>query len=71
MTVTEHDLALLTIEEAAAVADVAPGTVRSWISRYGLETVTALDGRTLISERALLDCEYERRHAGRGRRRAS
>lgn len=69
--IDQSHIGLLTIPEAAEVAGVAPGTVRSWASRYGLPTVTSIEGRTLVSERALLDCEHARRAETRGRRRAS
>lgn len=65
------DIGLLTIAEAADVAGVAPSTMRCWITRYDLPTVKGVDGLVLISERAVLDCERVRRHARRGRRRAS
>jgi hypothetical protein len=65
----EHDLALLTIDEAAAVAEVAPGTIRAWITRYALPVIRTRDGRTLISEAAVIECEHARRTAGVGRKR--
>jgi len=67
---TEHDIGLLTVDEAADVAGVRPGTIRSWISRHDLPTVRNWSGRVLISELAVLDCEMARRQATRGRRRA-
>lgn len=64
-------IGLLTFDEAAEIAGVRPGTIRQWVARYSLPTVTGVDGRTLISERAVLDCERDRRRETRGRRRAS
>lgn len=67
--IDEHAIGLLTIPEAAEVAGVAASTLRCWIHRYGIPTVKSLGGVTLVPERAVLDCERVRRHAGRGRRR--
>lgn len=65
--IDQTHIGLLTIAEAAEVAEVAPGTIRSWISRHGLPKVTGLGGQVLVSEKAVLDCERDRRNAGRGR----
>lgn len=65
--IDQSHIGLLTIAEAAQVAEVAPGTIRSWIHRHGLPTVTGIGGLTLVSEKAVLDCERDRRRAGRGR----
>ncbi len=70
-TIDRSAIALLTIPEAAHVAGVAPSTLRCWISRYGIPTLAGPDGRTLVAERDVLDCERVRRHAGRGRRRTA
>lgn len=69
--IDQSHIGLLTITEAAEVAGVAPATIRQWVRRYSLPTVTGLDGRTLVSERAVLDCEHDRRVETRGRKRAS
>lgn len=65
--IDQSHIGLLTIAEAAQVAEVRPGTIRSWISRHGLPTVTGIGGLVLVSEKAVLDCERDRRNAGRGR----
>jgi hypothetical protein len=68
--IDQSAIALLTIPEAAEVAEVAPSTMRCWITRYGIPTVN-LDGLVLVTERDVLECERVRRHAGRGRRRTA
>ena len=60
------DLGLLTVREAAALARVEPATIRTWIHRYQLPTTTVL-GEVMVTEKALLDCERDRRRARRGR----
>jgi excisionase family DNA binding protein len=67
----EHDLALLTVDEAAEVAEVAPGTIRAWIHRYRLATTRTFDGRVLVSEAAVIECEHARRSSGVGRPRGN
>jgi phage baseplate assembly protein gpV len=63
---SQGDGALLTYAEAAAVAHVEPGTVRQWVSRGALPVVV-LDGRRLVPEAPLLECERARRRSGRRR----
>lgn len=65
----ERDLALVTVAEAAAVAEVSQATIRKWAARYRLPCVLDDRGRMLLSEQAVIDCERARRHDGRGRRR--
>lgn len=67
--IDESHIGLLTIPEAAELAGVAPSTMRCWIHRYGIPNVKSVQGLVLVSERAVLDCERVRRHAGRGRKR--
>lgn len=69
--IDEHAIGLLTVAEAADVAGVAQGTIRSWIHRYGLPTTRSPEGLVLVAERDLLDCELGRRRAGRGRKRTA
>ena len=69
--ITDNDIGLMTIAEAAEVAGVRASTVRSWISRYRLPTVPSMAGGVLVSERAVLDCEQARRRQPRGRRRVA
>ncbi len=65
--VTPQDGALLTTVEAARMTGVTASTVRDWISRYGLRVVEQ-DGRRLLLEREVLDCERARRRSGRRRK---
>ena len=58
---SDDDIGLLTIAEAAAAMEVRQGTVRTWILRYTLPTTRLADGRVAVSERALMDCELSRR----------
>ena len=70
VVVDSGQIGLLTISEAAEVAGVSPATVRSWVLRYRLPTVR-VDGRVMLGERALYECERARRRDGRGPRRAA
>jgi len=63
---TPHDIGLLTIAEAAQIAEVTPSTIRVWIARHNLPTTRAL-GQVMISELAFYDCEKERRDTPEGR----
>jgi len=63
---TPHDIGLLTLPEAAKIAEVSPVTVRVWIGRYKLPTVR-VQGRVMISEMVLYDCERARRNTPQGR----
>jgi excisionase family DNA binding protein len=59
-----EDGALLTYAEAAALAAVDASTVRQWVSRQQLPALL-VDGRKLVPERLLLDCERDRRRSRR------
>lgn len=63
---TPHDIGLLTIAEAAEIAEVTPSTIRVWITRHKLPTTRVL-GRVMVSELAFLDCEKARRDTPEGR----
>lgn len=63
---TSRDIGLLTIAEAAQIAEVTPSTIRVWIARHKLPTTRAL-GQVMISELAFLDCEKERCDTPEGR----
>lgn len=67
---TTDDLGLLTVAEAARAVGVSPATIRKWVARHGLRLVH-VEGRRLLVERDVLDCEAARRRDGRGRRRAA
>lgn len=66
--VTGNDISLLTIAEAAHLVGIRERTLRVWIVRYQLPISRLNDGRVLISERAILDCERSRRRETRGRK---
>lgn len=59
---TPKDMGLLTVPEAAAIAQTTESTVRVWIVRYHLPTVR-FGGAVHLVERPFLDCERERRRA--------
>jgi hypothetical protein len=63
---TPHDIGLLTIAEASEIAEVAPSTIRVWITRHKLPTTRVL-GQVMVSELAFLDCEKARRDTPEGR----
>jgi len=63
---TPRDIGLLTIAEAAQIAEVTPSTIRVWIARHKLPTTRVL-GRVMVSELAFLDCEKARRDTPEGR----
>jgi len=63
---TLRDIGLLTIAEAAQIAEVTPSTIRVWITRHKLPTTRAL-GQVMLSELAFLDCEKARRDTPEGR----
>jgi Helix-turn-helix domain len=63
---SSRDIGLLTIAEAAQIAEVTPSTIRVWITRYELPT-TRFFGRVMVSELAFLDCEKGRRDTPEGR----
>ena len=63
---TTRDLGLLTLAEAAQIAEVSPVTVRVWIGRHNLLT-TRIFGQVMVSELEFLDCEKARRNTPEGR----
>ena len=63
---TLRDLGLLTVAEAAQIAEVSPVTIRIWITRHKLPT-TRIQGRVVLHELAFLDCERDRRNTPEGR----
>jgi len=63
---TTRDIGLLTIAEAAEIAEVTPSTIRVWIARHKLPT-TRIQGRVMVSELAFYDCEKARRDTPEGR----
>lgn len=73
MTPTVDHLGLLTVNEAAQAAGVAPATVRSWLVRYASEIRTTRDhrGRLLLAEADLLEVEHATRTTRRGRPRTA
>lgn len=66
-------VALLTIDEAAQAAGVAPATIRTWLSRYSDRIRTSRDnlGRLVVSETDLLEVEHATRTTRRGRPRTT
>jgi predicted transcriptional regulator of viral defense system len=66
---TPDHLGLLTVDEAAATAGVAPATIRCWLRRYPDRIRTERDrrGRLLLSEADILDVEHDTRATRRGR----
>ena len=79
---TPDHLSLLTVNEAAHIAGVAPATIRVWIHRaahgllsdvdgHPLRMYTGRDnrGRVVVSEADLLEVEFATRTTRRGRRR--
>jgi excisionase family DNA binding protein len=66
VSLSEEDIGLLTIAEAADVAEVTPSTIRVWIARHKLPT-TRVQGRVMLHELAFLDCERARRNTPEGR----
>jgi predicted site-specific integrase-resolvase len=71
--VTTDQLGLLTVGEAAAIAGVAPATIRTWLHRYPdrIRTTTDTCGRLLVAEADLLDVEHDTRATRRGRPRTA
>jgi len=67
MTLTETDLSLLTVQEAAELVGVAPGTIHQWIARYGLTWHPSGGGQRFLSERDVLECDRARRRRGKQR----
>lgn len=65
--VTQADLGLITITEAATIAGVARTTIYTWITRHGLRTHRHPDGTLLVSEAHLWAIEHARRAQTRGR----
>ena len=63
---TSRDIGLLTIAEAAQIAEVTPSTIRVWIARHKLPTTRVL-GQVMVSEMAFYDCEKARRDTPEGR----
>lgn len=59
MTLTEDDLSLLTVREAAALVGQEVGTIKQWIRRYQL-TVHREGRRVFVSEAEILDCNLAR-----------
>ena len=79
---TPDHLSLLTVNEAAHIAGVAPATVRVWIHRAGRGGLRGSDGevlalhatrdnlgRVVVSEADLLEVEQATRTTRRGRQR--
>lgn len=66
---TPDHLALLTVNEAAHIAGVAPATIRSWLHRQPVPIHTERDyrGRVLIAEADILEAEHATRTTRRGR----
>lgn len=64
-------IGLLTVREAAELAGVSRSTIVSWIGRYRLPITEGPRGVTLVSERAVLECERDRRREPRGRKRGA
>jgi transposase-like protein len=69
MSLSEEDVGLLTIAEAATQFQVNPVTIRSWIRRDQLAAVW-LQGRLHVVEAAFYETEHLMRHARKGRKRA-
>jgi len=69
VSLTEDDVGLLTIAEAAIQFHVNPKTIRSWIRRDQL-TAVWLQDRLHVVEAEFYETEYSMRHARNGRKRA-
>lgn len=69
---TPDQLGLLTVQEAADTAGVAPATVRSWLHRYRdrIRTERDVRGQLLLAESDVLDVEHDTRATRRGRPRS-
>lgn len=68
MSLSEEDVGLLTIAEAAKQFHVHPATIRTWIRRDQL-TAVWLHGRLHVVEAEFYETEHLMRHAKNGRKR--
>ena len=69
MSLSEEDVGLLTINEAAIQFQVNPKTIRSWIRRDQLAAVW-FQGHLHVVEAELYETEHLMRHAKNGPKRA-